>query len=83
MTTHFVLTANPNAELKLQCGCVIPFWKVLMVTASQILAGVPIICPEHKVPHDFSNCEIFRDLSKKFYEKMTGDDDGEPIIFLP
>ena len=82
MSVYYLLTANPNADIKLSCGCKIPFWKVLIVTASQIQAGKPTICPEHNVPHEFSNCDIFKDLANKFYDKFMSDDDADPIIFL-
>ena len=63
--------------LNLSCSCKIELWKVLLVTAEQYQKEQDIVCPEHKVPHDFSNCPIFKDMALTFAEQFHSDNVAE------
>ena len=59
--------------VSLKCSCHIEIWKLLVVTAGQVKSGVPVVCPEHNVPHDFSSCEMFKDMAIAFANQFPSE----------
>ena len=75
----FMWVTKTDQMVHLKCTCHIQIWKVLLVVAEQVRSGAPVVCPEHKMEHDFSNCDTFKDMAIAFANHFPSDEDFQTL----
>ena len=74
-----VASVDMCKSMHLKCGCTIQLYTLMLVTGLQVKHDDPVICPLHKVEHDFSSNNLFKYYSLN-YLKHHVSNESEPFV---